>query len=306
MIRQSLKALITSYIKSLSFEKEYSDNTARAYKQDLQSFQDFLINSENFETGKSIPVKDINAQMIRAYLGVLHKKNTKSSIARKIAAIRSFFKFLVQRGHILKNPCDLIVSPKQDKTLPAYFTIDDIFCLLDSIKTDNVLGARNLAMFEILYSTGIRVSEMVALDLFDMDFDQGMIKISGKGKKQRIIPAGSKALDAVLIYRQHLEKEKGIGSKDNGPVFLNKNKGRLSARSVGRILEKTLKECGLYVKISPHGLRHTFASHMLDAGADLRTLQEFLGHENLSTTQKYTHVSIDKLMETYDNAHPRK
>ena len=301
----SLEALISSYIKSLSFEKEYSENTLRAYKHDLRHFFNFLTKTKEAKT-ETILIKDISAQMIRAYLGVLHKKNKKSSIVRRIAAIRSFFKFLVQRGHIYNNPCDLLTSPKQNKTLPAYFTIDDIFRLLDSIKADTVLGARNLAMFEILYSTGIRVSEMVGLNLFDMDFKQAMILIKGKSRKERLLPVGSKALEAVNVYRKLLQKEKNIGFDKDGPVFLNKNLTRLTARSVGRILEDNLKKCGLYVKVSPHGLRHTFASHMLDAGTDLRTLQEFLGHENLSTTQKYTHVSIDKLMETYDKAHPRR
>jgi len=302
----SLEVLISSYIKSLSFEKEYSENTVRAYEQDLGDFLDFLTETGVSKADEIIPAKDISAQMVRAYLGVLHKKNKKTSISRKIASIRSFFKFLVQRGHIHNNPCDLIVSPKQDRVLPAYLTIDDIFRLLDSIEADTVLGARNLAMFEILYSTGIRVSELAGLNLFDMDFKQGMILIRGKGGKERLLPAGKKALEAVKLYRKKLQKEKGIEFDKDGPVFLNKNLTRLTTRSVGRILEKNLKQCGLYVKISPHGLRHTFASHMLDAGADLRALQEFLGHENLSTTQKYTHVSIDKLMETYDKAHPRR
>ncbi|QTA80282.1 Tyrosine recombinase, subunit C [Desulfonema limicola] len=306
MNSRSLKALISSYIKSLSLEKEYSENTVRAYQQDLRDFLDFLIETEASKDHKPVLAKDISPQILRVYLGVLHKKNKKTSIARKIASIRSFFKFLVQRGHIHNNPCDMITGPKKDRNLPAYLTIDDIFRLLDSIEADTVLGARNLAMFELLYSTGIRVSELVGLNLFDIDFKQEMILIRGKAGKERLLPAGSKALKAVNIYRRQLQKEKSIGFDKNGPVFLNKNLARLTARSVGRILEQNLKKCGLYVKVSPHGLRHTFASHMLDAGVDLRTLQEFLGHESLSTTQKYTHVSIDKLMETYDQAHPRK
>jgi integrase/recombinase XerC len=181
-----------------------------------------------------------------------------------------------------------------------------MFRLLDSIHSNSILDLRNRAIFETLYSCGIRVSELVGLNTGDVDFGQALIRVFGKGGKERIVPIGKKALGAILNYRQKLKGERKISSKLDGPLFLNKNTGRLTARSVARILDKLVTACGLLTPVSPHTLRHTFATHMLDAGADLRAVQELLGHMSLSTTQKYTHVSIDRLMETYDKAHPRK
>jgi integrase/recombinase XerC len=181
-----------------------------------------------------------------------------------------------------------------------------MFRLLDSIQTGSILDLRNRAIFETLYSCGIRVSELVGLDVFDVNYKGSTIRVLGKGGKERIVPIGQKALAAVKTYRARLQAEYGMSSDLNGPLFFNKNKGRLSARSVARILDKLVYACGLLIPVSPHTVRHTFATHMLDAGADLRIVQELLGHKSLSTTQKYTHVSIDRLMETYDRAHPRK
>jgi integrase/recombinase XerC len=201
---------------------------------------------------------------------------------------------------------DLIVTPKQKKTIPVYLPVDDIFRLLDSIKTDTLAGIRNRAIFETLYSSGIRVSELEGLDVFDVDFEKSLIRVVGKGNKERIVPIGKKAITAIKEYRERLQSEAGIGKDDNTPLFLNKDHGRLTSRSIARILDKTARECGLLIPVSPHALRHTFATHLLDAGADLRVVQELLGHKSLSTTQKYTHVSIDRLMEAYDKAHPRR
>ncbi|MEJ2658191.1 MAG: tyrosine-type recombinase/integrase, partial [Desulfobacterales bacterium] len=257
------------------------------------------------DTG-SLMADQVNHLMIRGYLGFLYKKNKKVTISRKLSAIRSFFRFLVKHGVILDNPLDLILTPKQKKTIPVYLPVDDIFRLLDSIKTDTLTGIRNRAIFETLYSSGIRVSELEGLNVFDVDFKKYLIRVMGKGSKERIVPVGEKAINAVMDYRKRLQAETGIGEDENTPLFLNKNQGRLTSRSIARILEKTAKECGLLIPVSPHALRHTFATHMLDAGADLRVVQELLGHRSLSTTQKYTHVSVDRLMETYDKAHPRR
>ena len=244
--------------------------------------------------------------MIRGYLGFLHKKNKKVTIARKLSAVRSFFRFLLKHGVILDNPLGLILTPKQKKAIPVYLPVDDVFRLLDSIKTDTLAGIRNRAIFETLYSSGIRVSELEGLNVFDVDFKKCLIRVVGKGNKERIVPIGKKATAAIREYRKRLQGEAGVGEDDNTPLFLNKDHGRLTSRSIARILEKTARECGLLIPVSPHALRHTFATHMLDAGADLRVVQEFLGHKSLSTTQKYTHVSIDRLMEAYDKAHPRR
>ena len=306
-----LKNLISSFVKSLYSEKGYSENTCRAYLHDLKEFASFIFSSwfsENMSKTKadSFRADQIDGLMIRGYLGFLHKKNKKATIARKLSAIRSFFRELVKHGVILENPVELILTPKQEQTIPAYLPVDDMFRLLDSIKADNLAGLRNRAIFETLYSCGLRVSELSGMNLFDVDFTKSVIRVLGKGDRERIVPIGRKATEAIKAYRQRLREESGISDDTNAPLFLNRNQGRLTVRSIARILDKTAKECGLLAPVSPHALRHTFATHMLDAGADLRIVQELLGHKSLSTTQKYTHVSIDRLMEAYDKAHPRR
>lgn len=311
MNSSSLKNLISSFVKSLYSEKGYSENTCRAYLHDLKEFASFIFSSwfsENMSKTEadSFRADQIDGLMIRGYLGFLHKKNKKATIARKLSAIRSFFRELVKHGVILENPVELILTPKQEQTIPAYLPVDDMFRLLDSIKADNLAGLRNRAIFETLYSCGLRVSELSGMNLFDVDFTKSVIRVLGKGDRERIVPIGRKALEAIKAYRQRLREESGISDDTNAPLFLNRNQGRLTVRSIARILDKTAKECGLLAPVSPHALRHTFATHMLDAGADLRIVQELLGHKSLSTTQKYTHVSIDRLMEAYDKAHPRR
>ena len=311
MISSSLKNQISSFIDALSSEKGYSENTCRAYSHDLNEFASFICESrflkkKNQKNADTFRAHQVDSLMIRGYLGYLHKKNQKVTIARKLSAVRSFFKYLVKHGVMLDSPLDLILTPKQIKTIPVYLPVDDIFRLLDSIKTDTLAGTRNLAIFETLYSCGIRISELTGLNVYDVDFEQCLIRVLGKGDQERIVPVGKKAVAAVQDYRKRLHLEKGVGTEENSPLFLNKNNGRLTTRSIARILDKISKECGLLIPVSPHSLRHTFATHMLDAGADLRVVQELLGHKSLSTTQKYTHVSIDKLMATYDKAHPRR
>jgi len=311
MNSSSLKNLISSFVKSLYSEKGYSENTCRAYLHDLKEFASFIFSSwfsENMSQAEadSFRADQVDGLMIRGYLGFLHKKNKKATIARKLSTIRSFFSYLVKHAIILENPADLIMTPKQEQALPAYLPVDDMFRLLDSIKADNLAGLRNRAIFETLYSCGLRVSELSGMNLFDVDFAKGVIRVLGKGDRERIVPIGRKALEAIKAYRQRLQEELGISDDSNAPLFLNKNQGRLTVRSIARILDKTAKECGLLAPVSPHALRHTFATHMLDAGADLRVVQELLGHKSLSTTQKYTHVSIDRLMAAYDKAHPRR
>jgi integrase/recombinase XerC len=305
------KPLIDSFLESLVTEKGYSDHTRRAYRKDLLDFFSFLAESRLAEKArqKSMPtveLKQIDRIALRGYLGFLHRKNKKTTIARKLSAIRSFFKFLVKRGIISENPAELVLTPKQDKTIPVYLSVDDMFRLLDSIQTDTLLGLRNRAIFETLYSSGIRVSELAGMNFSDVDFSATVVQVSGKGNRQRIVPVGQKALAAIKAYRTRLQKQTGRITINEGPLFLNRFHKRLSPRSIARILKKLVGDVGLLTPVSPHALRHTFATHMLDAGADLRAVQELLGHKSLSTTQKYTHVSIDRLMETYDKAHPRK
>jgi len=307
----SVETLIYEFIESLAVEKGYSENTCRGYCHDLEGFVEYL--RQGSGAGKRRPtgarpirVDRLPAITIRGYLGWLHKKNKKTTIARKLSAVRSFFKFLLKRGIIDDNPADSILTPKQEKSIPEYLPVDEMFRLLDSIQTNGILDLRNRAIFETLYSCGIRVAELVGMDVRDVDFNAGAIRVFGKGRKERIVPMGQKALAAIRQYREQAAVQWGIAADPDGPLFLNKNRGRLSARSVARILDNLVRACGLLKPVSPHTMRHTFATHMLDAGADLRIVQELLGHQSLSTTQRYTHVSIDRLMETYDRAHPRK
>jgi integrase/recombinase XerC len=199
-----------------------------------------------------------------------------------------------------------VLTPKQAGRVPAYLTVDDMFRLLDGIGGTGVLDLRNRAIFETLYSCGLRVSEIAGLDRRDVDEAEGLVRVMGKGKKERIVPIGQKALAAIAAYRRQLAVEgKGAGGSTEA-LFLNRNGGRLTPRSIARILDRLVAACALAVPVSPHALRHSFATHLLDAGADLRVVQELLGHKSLSTTQRYTHVSIDRLMEVYDKAHPRR
>lgn len=315
MSSSPLIKLVVTFVESLSSEKGYSQNTCRAYLRDLEEFIDYVSANQAEDAGDdrqpNFSPDKVDPLIIRGYLGYLHKKNKKSTVARKLSSLRSFFRYLVKHGAIRENPVDMILTPRQDKTIPVYLPIDDIFRLLDSIESDTLLGFRNRALFETLYSCGIRVSELSGMNIEDVDFSAGVIRVLGKGNKERIIPIGEKALGAIQAYRDRLMDEVGpylkkIDMDKTGPLFLNKNKGRLTTRSIARILEKLVRACGLSMPVSPHALRHTFATHMLDAGADLRVVQELLGHKSLSTTQKYTHVSVDRLMETYDKAHPRK
>jgi integrase/recombinase XerC len=311
MARNSVKMLIDGFVEILAVEKGYSENTCRGYRKDLQGFLRYLAGDRlkgnpRKQLIEQIEIESVDTITIRGYLGWLHAGNKKTTIARKLSALRSFFKHLVKRGVIADNPAESISTPKQDRSIPQYLPVDEMFRLLDSIQTGGILDLRNRAIFETLYSSGIRVSELVGLNVFDVDFGGSIIRVLGKGSKERIVPVGQKALAAIRTYRAALHQGSGISMDVNGALFLNKHSGRLSARSVARILDKLVNACGLLIPVSPHTLRHTFATHMLDAGADLRIVQELLGHKSLSTTQKYTHVSIDRLMATYDRAHPRK
>ena len=316
------QALVECFLESLATEKGYSSNTLSAYRRDLAEFRRYLkrqIARESFsgdsesrdpetksQDEEAVSIEAVDVLALRGYLGALHKKNKKSTAARKLSAIRSFTKYLVKRGILENNPAESVATPKKEKTIPTYLTVDEMFRLLDSIEMDGIPGLRNRAIYETLYSTGVRVSELAGLDVSDLDFDSGLVRVFGKGNKERVVPVGKKALSAIRNYRERLEAEKGVAFEGDSPLFLNKDDGRLTTRSIGRILDQIVRKCELQTPISPHALRHTFATHMLDAGADLRVVQELLGHESLSTTQKYTHVSMDKLMEIYDKAHPRK
>jgi integrase/recombinase XerC len=296
---------IAQFIKYLTIEKGASEHTCRGYLNDLSHLEGFILSSGLYPISDEgeVDVSRIDREIIRIYLRALFRSNKKSSIARKLASIRSFFQYLVRNGVISKNPAKGVATPKTERYIPVTLTIDEIFRMLDAPDKSNPLGLRDQAILELLYSSGIRVGELTQLNCDDVDLELGIIKVLGKGKKERIVPIGSKAIEAIKDY---LRKRKFLsGNGTEGPLFINTRNGRLTDRSVRRIVEKYGKKCGPGRSITPHALRHTFATHLLDAGADLRDIQELLGHVSLSTTQKYTHVSIDGLMDVYDKAHPR-
>jgi integrase/recombinase XerC len=305
-----LPNLIETFLEYLRDQKRYSEHTIRNYHGDLSQFLQFLTTryGTSHEGRKtSLDVETFDPLIIREYLGSLYGRLSRTTIARKLSAVRSFFLFLEKTGVIKGNPAADIATPKIEKYIPHYLPVDDMFRLLNRPVRETPLGLRDLAILEVLYSCGIRVSELEALNISSIDFDERLVKVVGKGNKERIVPIGRQALDALKNYlaaTQYLRRKRGLDSQ-KAPLFISFRGDRLSVRSVGRIIKRYALESGLTSEISPHSMRHTFATHLLDGGADLRSVQELLGHSSLSTTQKYTHVSLDRLMQVYDKAHPR-
>ena len=324
--------IIHKFLDYLKFERRFSEHTAKCYGADLTQFCEFLrgrsesggIDEESMSpvhhdggTGTAVATQvdvridqlllSTQTDALRAYLAFLNEKDySKATVARKLATLRSFYKFLVKRSHITSNPVVSIRTPKQEKRLPRFLEYDEIKRLLATPPVNTWLGARDRAMLETLYSTGIRVSELVALNMDDVDFLGEVVHVRGKGKKERIAPIGSSALQTIQHYMEYRNKRaQSNGNFDAKVLFVNKHGRRLSTRSVRRKMDKYLKIAGLDPAISPHTLRHSFATHMLNNGADLRSVQELLGHQSLSTTQIYTHLTTRKLKEVYDGAHPR-
>lgn len=299
--------IINDFKNYLEIEKGASPHTVRAYLKNTEQFMAYLAESHALSPDdlQGFDFESLTSLDFRGYLAHLYNKNKKSSIERKLAALRTFFNFMLKKGLIAKNPAALVKAPKKEKPLVQALTVDQMFQLLDAVPAETYLEKRNMAIFETLYSCGLRISELTGLNLDNVSAKSGYVKVLGKGNKERIVPIGQRALERIEIYRTALTEE-GAAVTNTEAVFLNSRGGRLTARSVARILDALVIKCGLFTKISPHTLRHSFATHMLDMGVDLRAIQEFLGHESLSATQKYTHVSMDKLMEIYDKAHPRK
>jgi integrase/recombinase XerC len=304
-----LHDLIEQFIEYLRNQKRYSLHTIRNYQIDLRQFSEFVALREARSEGENsdADIEMIDSQVIRTYLGSLYGRFRRSTIARKLSAVRSFFLFLERKGLTKWNPAADIATPKLEKYMPTYLLVDEVFRLLERPEKEKPLGLRDLAILEVLYSCGFRVSELEALTISSIDFDERLVSVIGKGDKERIVPIGRQALQAVRNYleaTQYLRRSNVYISRGE-PLFINFRGGALSGRSIGRIIKKYAIESGLTADVSPHSMRHTFATHLLDGGADLRAVQELLGHESLSTTQKYTHVSLDRLMEVYDKAHPR-
>ncbi len=304
-----LRDLVEIFIDYLRDQKGCSKHTIRSYHNDLKQFLDFFSTRKGVdESGISELKPDaISPVSIREYLGSLYGNLSRSSIARKLSALRSFFLFLETRGLCGRNPAVDIATPKQEKHLPSYLPVDEVFRLLEKPDQEKPLELRDAAILEVLYSCGIRASELEALHIASIDFDERLIRVIGKGNKERIVPIGRKALQVIHKYLEAVQylRKKGGQDLQNAPLFVNCRGGRLSTRSIGRIIKRYVIASGLTSEISPHSMRHSFATHLLDGGADLRSVQELLGHKSLSTTQKYTHISLDKLMEVYDKAHPR-
>ncbi len=291
-----MRKLIFDFVAYLKNERNLSPHTERSYLSDLEQLAQFL---------DGTPPAQIDHQALRGFLAHLMKsKVKKSSIARKLSAIRSFFKYLTREGIIKNSPARLVSTPRQEKRLPAVLTPDDTQRLMDApgrmVGGNDETVLRDRAVLEVLYSTGIRASELTGINRDDLSRHDRLLRIRGKGRKERIVPVGRIALNAVDAYLER--KKKGA---DAPAVFTGPSGKRLTVRTVQRILENYRKKTGLQKKASPHTLRHSFATHLLESGADLRVIQELLGHASLSTTQRYTHLNLDSLMETYDKAHPR-
>lgn len=311
MESELLLATIHQFIESLAAEKGYAANTLRAYRRDLEELTAYVAGDPDWAQIKperlaTVRIDQVDALQVRGYLGFLHGRNRKTTIARKLASIRSFFKHLHKLRIIEENPVAAIQTPKHGKPMPLYLSVDDVFRLLDTIEPEGLLGLRNRAILETLYAGGVRVSELAGLDVDDVDERNALIRVLGKGNKERLVPIGRKAMEAIGAYRAALGNPQEGKAGAGDALFLNKDFGRLTTRSIARIVNKFARACGLGVPVSPHAMRHSFATHLLDAGADLRAVQELLGHSSLSTTQRYTHVSIDRLMAAYDKAHPRR
>jgi len=280
-------------MRYLEIEKNYSQHTILNYKLDLKDFKKFVGDTD---LGK------IDYLALRKYLAVLKEKNLGTrTVSRRLSALRSFFKFLTRDGLLKTNPIIILSSPKLEKHLPAFMTEGEVTRLIESAFARNELdelGLRNRAILETFYSTGMRISELVGLNQQDVDFIGGIVKVMGKGKKERLAPIGE---TAILSIRKYLDKRK----KQADALFLNKNGKRITTRGVRGVVGKYIRLVGMKQGVSPHTFRHSFATHLLNRGADLRTVQELLGHANLSTTQIYTHLTTEKLKSVYDKAHPR-
>lgn len=313
---------IEAYLLYLQAERGASSHTLKNYSIDLYQFRMFLgagrssrseVAVSDAEQGdtllQEIRPAEVDVLAIRGFVADLHRRGiARSSIARKLATLRSFFRYLCREGIVTANPAKLVSTPKLPKRLPAYLTVDEADRLLTSPVEQDPPGARDLAILELFYASGIRLSELTGLDVRDVDLREGLVRVRGKGSKERIVPVGSKAIAALRRYldrRSELIQGSKRGDPESTALFLNCRGGRLSQRSVARIVLTRLNQSGVGPKITPHGLRHSFATHLLQAGADLRAIQELLGHARLSTTQRYTHVNLDHLMEVYDKAHPR-
>ena len=296
-----MQEALTEFLRHLGLEKNASDHTVKSYREDLTQALEYFAGTQG---GKPLEVGQLTTRRVRAYLAWLHEQGyAKATMARRMAALRSLCRYLCRQGTLTVNPADGLRGPRQDKKLPHFLSEADVASLLAMPPADLPLGLRDRAIMEVLYSAGLRVSELTGMVLEDMDLDSGLITVRGKGKRERLALLGSRAKAAL---KQWLAvRDAVVPGRPRTAVFLNKNGGRLTSRSVGRLMEKYLALAGLDPRTSPHTIRHSFATHLLDRGADIRSVQELLGHRNLTTTQIYTHVTTGRLKDSYQKAHPR-
>jgi integrase/recombinase XerC len=299
---------VDGFLEHLRRDRNLSNETVRAYAMDLGQLEAFA----EERLGKApVQLHDVTVHVIRGFLASGQKRWQKTSQGRKLSTLRSFFRYLNEAGAFEGNPAEEIVYPRTRSKLPGFLGIDALFHFLDSLRQaahepgSSWRRCRNWAIFETAYSSGLRVSELVGLDVLDLDAETGMLRVLGKGGKERVVPIGSKAIESIREYLDALGRQPLKLPANNSALFRNARGGRLTVRSVHRFLKSELERCGIWQQISPHGLRHSFATHLLSSGADLRAIQEMLGHSSLSTTQRYTHVHLDQLMKVYDGAHPR-
>jgi integrase/recombinase XerC len=305
-----MEQLLTQFLEHLRYERNLSEHTLRNYQSDLQQFHDYLAPAHPKTGKRNEPVlASLDHITVREWLATLHSaQKKKSSIARKLAALRTFFQFLVREGMLETNPAKLVSTPRLEKKLPKHLSVEEAVKFVETPDLETDLGKRDRAMLELMYATGVRVAELTTLNLGHIDFKNRLVRVRGKRRKERIVPFGEPALEALKVYlavRDDLLNAAPVSEREPEALFLNYQGTRITTRSVGRMVEKYIRICSGRYDISPHALRHSFATHLLDSGADLRDIQELLGHARLSTTQVYTHVSMEKLIHVYDKAHPK-
>lgn len=297
---------IESFLNHLRIEKNVSNLTVISYRTDLNQFFDFLADRYQVPVDK-ISIDILNHKAVREYLANMQDEGlSRATMARKLASLRSFIKFLCRENILTGNPIATVATPRQEKRLPRFLYPEDINALLNAPDSSKPIGKRDRAILETLYCTGVRVSELAGMDISNLDPEDDFIKVKGKGNRERLVPIGSKARQALKEYINSSRPFLGKKIDCEDALFLNKYGNRLSARSIRNIINKYVQQAALNQKVSPHTLRHTFATHLLNAGADLRSVQELLGHVKLSTTQIYTHVTRDKIKTIHNNTHPRR
>lgn len=305
-----MEQLLAQFLEHLRYERNLSEHTLRNYLSDLEQFHDYLAPADP-STGKRTepPLAVIDHITVREWLATLHAaQKQKASIARKLAALRTFFQFLVREGMLEMNPAKLVSTPRLEKKLPKHLSVEEAVKFVESPDPETDLGKRDRAMLELMYATGVRVAELTKLNFGHVDFKNRLVRVTGKRRKERIVPFGEPALAALKMYleiREGFLDAAPVSLREPEALFLNYQGTRITTRSVGRVVDKYIRICAGRYDISPHALRHSFATHLLDSGADLRDIQELLGHARLSTTQVYTHVSMEKLIQVYDKAHPK-